>query len=61
MLVWDVTCPDIFTPSYTNMEVGVASSSRAKDENFKISDYFYHTFFISIRTELRGVFYLYQT
>ena len=23
MLVWDVTCPDIFTPSYTSVEVGV--------------------------------------
>ena len=45
MLVWDVTCPDIFTLSYTSVEVGVASSSRAEDENFKISDYFYHTFF----------------
>ena len=54
MLVWDVTCPDIFTPSYTSMEVGVVLAGQMMKTlkyqtistiHFFISDYCYHTFF----------------
>ena len=59
MLVWDVTCPDIFTPSYTSMEVGVVLAGQMmKTLNYQTISTIH--FFISIRTELSGVFILYQ-
>ena len=53
MLVWDVICPDIFTPSYTSMEVEVVLAGQ------RMKTLIYQTistilFFISIRKELSG-------
>ena len=58
MLFWDVICPDIFTPSYTSMEVDVVPGQRMKTLKYQTISTIH--FFISIRTELSGVFYLYQ-
>ena len=45
MLVWDVVHLSRYIHSFLHKHGSGGSSSRADDENFKISDYFYHTFF----------------
>ena len=66
MLVWDVTCPDIFTPSYTSMVVGVVLAGQGmKTLKYQTIStirllHLRLFLFISIRIELSGIFYLYQ-
>ena len=53
----DVTCPDI--PVFTSMEVGVVlAGQRMKPLKYQTISTIH--FFIYIRTELSGIFYLYQ-
>ena len=55
-LSWDVTCPDILTPSYTSMEVGVVlAGQRMKTLKYQTISTIH--FFVSIRTEISGVFW----
>ena len=54
-LCLSVTCPDIFTPSYTSMEVGVVlAGQRMKTLKYQTISTIH--IFISIRTEISGVF-----
>ena len=56
MLVWDVTCPDILIASYTSMEVGVVlAGQRMKTLKYQTISTIH--FFVSIRTEILGVFW----
>ena len=56
MLVWDVTCAYILTPSYTSMEVGVVLA-RQRMKSLKYQTIYTVHFFVSIITEISGVFW----